>query len=99
MVSRSRWPSAPRRCADQPVAGATTEAATDAARPTACALQRPAQHSHRHPVSLALLAHHRRLARDYEAHPRRSEAMINIAMIDLMSRRLTREPTHSWRDN
>ncbi|MFE0003410.1 IS5/IS1182 family transposase, partial [[Kitasatospora] papulosa] len=28
-----------------------------------------------------------------------SEAMINIAMIDLMSRRLTRESTRNWRDN
>ncbi|MFH9298311.1 IS5 family transposase [Streptomyces sp. NPDC017520] len=42
---------------------------------------------------------HRRLARDYETHPHRSEAMINIAMIDLMSRRLTRESTHNWRDS
>lgn len=42
--------------------------------------------------------HHRRLARDYEIHPHRSEAMINIAMIDLMSRRLTRESTRDWRD-
>ncbi|MEU2763259.1 IS5 family transposase [Streptomyces sp. NPDC006854] len=45
------------------------------------------------------LMHHRRLARDYETHPHRSEAMINIAMIDLMSRRLTRESTHNWRDS
>ena len=35
--------------------------------------------------------HHRRLARDYEAHPHRSEAMIHLAMIDLMTRRLTRD--------
>ncbi|WP_443067647.1 transposase [Streptomyces sp. NBC_01268] len=39
------------------------------------------------------LMHHRRLARDYETHPHRSEAMIRLAMIDLMSRRLTREAT------
>ncbi|MFG2567433.1 IS5 family transposase [Streptomyces sp. NPDC048567] len=45
------------------------------------------------------LMNHRRLARDYEAHPHRSEAMINIAMIDLMSRRLTRESTPNWRDS
>ncbi|SCK24699.1 Transposase [Streptomyces sp. SceaMP-e96] len=32
---------------------------------------------------------HRRLARDYEAHPHRSEAMIHLAMTDLMARRLT----------
>lgn len=40
------------------------------------------------------LMHHRRLARDYETDPHRSEAMI-----DLMSRRLTRESTHHWRDS
>ncbi|WSS24813.1 transposase [Streptomyces sp. NBC_01185] len=31
------------------------------------------------------LVHRRRLARDYETHPHRSEAMINMAMIDLMT--------------
>ncbi|WP_328883518.1 IS5 family transposase [Streptomyces sp. NBC_00299] len=41
---------------------------------------------------------HRRLARDYETHPHRSEAMIHLAMTDLMSRRLTGENTVSWRD-
>ncbi|MCX4524628.1 IS5 family transposase [Streptomyces sp. NBC_01551] len=45
------------------------------------------------------LMHHRRLARDYEAHPHRSEAMIHLAMIDLMSRRLTRESTPNRRDS
>jgi transposase len=44
------------------------------------------------------LMHHRRLARDYETHPHRSEAMIHLAMIDLISRRLTRESTPNWRD-
>nr|WP_246103375.1 transposase [Streptomyces piniterrae] len=39
------------------------------------------------------LAHHRRLARDYATHPRRSEAVIHIAMIDLISRRLTHGST------
>lgn len=42
---------------------------------------------------------HRRLARDYETHLQRSEAMIQLAMIDLMSRRLTRESAHNCRDN
>lgn len=42
-------------------------------------------------------ADNRRLARDYEAHPHRSEAMIYLAMIDLKSRRLTREATLNWR--
>ncbi|MGC0208403.1 IS5 family transposase [Streptomyces levis] len=41
---------------------------------------------------------HRRLARDYETRPARSEAMIHIAMADLMARRLTRENAISWRD-
>lgn len=36
------------------------------------------------------LMNHRRLARDYETHPHRSQAMIRLAMIDLMSRGLTR---------
>ncbi|MEU9175257.1 IS5 family transposase [Streptomyces sp. NPDC048420] len=40
---------------------------------------------------------HRRLARDYETHPHRSEAMIHLAMTDLMARRLTGENTISWR--
>lgn len=42
--------------------------------------------------------HHRRLARDYETHPYRSEATIKVAMVDLISRRLTRESTPNWRD-
>jgi transposase len=41
---------------------------------------------------------HRRLARDYETLPARSEAMIHLAMTDLMARRLTHEATISWRD-
>ncbi|CAM5407514.1 DDE transposase [Streptomyces spiroverticillatus] len=47
--------------------------------------------------SIGWLMHHRRLARDYEAHPHRSEAMIHLAMIDLMTRRLTGEATPNWR--
>ena len=41
---------------------------------------------------------HRRLARDYETLPIRSEAVIHMAMTDLMARRLTSENTISWRD-
>ncbi|WSL71345.1 transposase [Streptomyces sp. NBC_01723] len=41
---------------------------------------------------------HRRLARDYETLPSRSEAVIHTAMTDLMARRLTGENTTSWRD-
>nr|WP_277607958.1 transposase [Streptomyces boncukensis] len=41
---------------------------------------------------------HRRLARDCETLPTRSEAMIHLAMTDLMARRLTGENTVSWRD-
>lgn len=43
------------------------------------------------------LMHHRRLARDCEALPARSEAMIHVAMIGLMTRRLTGESTPTWR--
>ncbi|WP_413812555.1 IS5 family transposase [Streptomyces sp. OE57] len=38
---------------------------------------------------------HRRLARDYETLPGRSEAMVHLAMTDLMTRRLTGEATIS----
>lgn len=41
---------------------------------------------------------HRRLARDCEILPARSEVMIHLAMTDLMARRLTGEATVSWRD-
>ncbi|MFD7731290.1 IS5 family transposase [Kitasatospora phosalacinea] len=47
--------------------------------------------------TLGWLMHHRRLARDYEAHAHRSEAMIYVAMINLMTRRLTGESTPTWR--
>jgi hypothetical protein len=39
------------------------------------------------------LMRHRRLARDYETQPHRSEAMIRLALIYLISRRLTHEST------
>ena len=41
---------------------------------------------------------HRRLARDYETLSARSEAMVHLAMTDLMARRPTGETTISWRD-
>ncbi|GIH29835.1 DDE transposase [Acrocarpospora phusangensis] len=44
------------------------------------------------------LMFHRRLARDYETLPASSEAMIHLAMIDNMSRRLTGESTPTWRN-
>jgi transposase len=47
--------------------------------------------------TLGWLMLHRRLARDYEAPPARSEAMIHLAMIDLMARRVTGESTPTWR--
>ncbi len=59
---------------------------------------RPRRASHRAADPTGWLMHHRRLARDYGTHPHRSEAVIRIAMIDLMSRRLTREATLNWRD-
>ncbi len=43
------------------------------------------------------LMHHRCLARDDETPPQRSEAVIKQAMVDLISRRLTRESTPNWR--
>lgn len=43
------------------------------------------------------LMNHRRLARDYEALPARSEAMVHVAMINLLTRRLTGESTPTWR--
>lgn len=41
---------------------------------------------------------HCRLARDYETLTTRSEALVNLAMTDLMTRRITGENTISWRD-
>jgi transposase len=41
---------------------------------------------------------HRRLVRDYEALAASSAAMIQLAMIDTMARRLTGESTPTWRD-
>ena len=40
---------------------------------------------------------HRRLARDYETLPASSEAMIHLAMIDNVSKRITGETTPTWR--
>ncbi|MFD4578047.1 IS5 family transposase [Streptomyces sp. NPDC058417] len=48
--------------------------------------------------TLGWLMHHRRLARDYEALPTRSTAMIYITMIALMTRRITHESTPTWRE-
>ena len=39
---------------------------------------------------------HRRLARDYETLPASSEAMIHLAMIDNVSKRITDETTLTW---
>ncbi|GAB7101720.1 hypothetical protein JCM4814A_00340 [Streptomyces phaeofaciens JCM 4814] len=43
------------------------------------------------------LMQHRRLARDYEALPQRSRAMIHWAMANKMSRELTGESVPTWR--
>ncbi|MFE5088717.1 hypothetical protein ACFRFN_52360, partial [Streptomyces mirabilis] len=59
-------------------------------------LPRQTPHRAAHPTGWLML--HRRLARDYETLPVRSEAMIHIAMTDLMARRLTSENAISWRD-
>jgi transposase len=47
--------------------------------------------------TLGWLMLHRRLARDYETLPASSEAMIHIAMIDNVSRRITGESVPTWR--
>lgn len=47
--------------------------------------------------TLGWLMQHHRLTRDYETRPQRSEAMIHLAMINLMTRRLTHESTLTWR--
>ncbi|MFF0747488.1 IS5 family transposase [Streptomyces sp. NPDC004111] len=47
--------------------------------------------------SLGWLMLHRRLARDYEALPASSEAMIHIASIDNLAKRITDETTPTWR--
>jgi len=39
-----------------------------------------------------------RLARDHETLPARFEAVIRLAMVDLIAHRLTGEATVSWRD-
>ncbi|WP_037897513.1 IS5 family transposase [Streptomyces sp. NRRL S-920] len=44
--------------------------------------------------SLAWILHARRLVRDYERLPAHAEAMVNLALITLMSRRLTRPALH-----
>jgi transposase len=44
--------------------------------------------------SLAWLLHARRNTRDYETLPQHSEAMLTLAAITLMTRRLTRQPVH-----
>ncbi|MFG3226917.1 hypothetical protein ACGF07_19285 [Kitasatospora sp. NPDC048194] len=48
-------------------------------------------------MSCPLGGNHRRLARDCEALPARSEAVIHGAMIGLMTRRLAGETTQTWR--
>ncbi|WTX01377.1 transposase [Streptomyces canus] len=47
--------------------------------------------------SIGWLMHHRRLARDYERHPYRSEVMLHLAMIGLTARRLPGEAFPTWR--
>lgn len=47
--------------------------------------------------SLGWIMMHRRLARDYETLPASSEAMIHIASIDNLAKRITDETTPTWR--
>ncbi|MFD9397181.1 IS5 family transposase [Streptomyces sp. NPDC060000] len=47
--------------------------------------------------SIGWIMTHRRLARDYETLPASSEAMIHVASIDNLAKRITDETTPSWR--
>jgi transposase len=47
--------------------------------------------------SIGWIMMHRRLARDYETLPASSEAMIHIASIDNLTKRITDETTPTWR--
>lgn len=47
--------------------------------------------------SIGWIMMHRRLARDYETLPASSEAMIHIASIDNLAKRITDETTPTWR--
>lgn len=47
--------------------------------------------------SLGWIMFHRRLSRDYETLPASSEAMVHIASIDNLTRRITDETTPTWR--
>ncbi|CAM5701259.1 IS4/IS5 family transposase OS=Streptomyces alboniger OX=132473 GN=CP975_34730 PE=4 SV=1 [Streptomyces alboniger] len=47
--------------------------------------------------SIGWIMLHRRLARDYETLPASSEAMIHIASIDNLTKRITDETTPTWR--
>ncbi|MDW4911626.1 transposase, partial [Streptomyces sp. ADMS] len=47
--------------------------------------------------SIGWIMMHRRLARDYETLPVSSEAMIHVASIDNLAKRITDETTPTWR--
>ncbi|MCX5096360.1 transposase [Streptomyces sp. NBC_00365] len=47
--------------------------------------------------SIGWIMLHRRLARDYETLPASSEAMIHVASIDNLTKRITDETTSTWR--
>ena len=47
--------------------------------------------------TLGWLMLHRRLARDYETRPDHAAAMIRLASIDNLARRITDETTPTWR--
>lgn len=49
-------------------------------------------------LTFGRLMHRRRLARDCDTHPHRSEAIAKLATVDLTSRRPGREATANWRD-
>lgn len=47
--------------------------------------------------SIGWIMTHRRLARDYETLPASSKAMIHLASIDNLTKRITDETTPTWR--
>lgn len=59
---------------------------------------RDARRGHSEPPRFAAAKmNHRRLARGYQLHPHRSEATVHLAMVNLMTRRLTAGYTPAWR--
>ncbi|MEV7192270.1 transposase [Streptomyces sp. NPDC093510] len=91
-LGRQRLPRVPRRPRCPPRASTSKSSA----EPPAARASRSCPRRWVAERTLGWLMHHRRLARDYEALPTRSTAMIYIAMIALMACRITAESTPTW---